>query len=551
MARPQNLKRQRAGDSSEEERPSKKPRSRRERRTPWNYPPGFYDNLSKVCLTRLAVREVDRRNSIAPQPKPSVPAGEYSSDLARFARHGGPDLCHLRGSTYTKHERDNSCYQKDLCEGQELRTAPYRSPYFSGGYLDGRSAPKPIDFDSIKKRISIPRASLSPSQFSESAFLDFDRQNNQAVSENDIMAKVVPTICGNTDIHSQQNIMFTELLPITTDEVTKPQPDLFDGAQIHELDKAFRDDGQIRPMVIPSKHRNVPVANNFFMEVKGPEGNSAVMKRQACYDGAYGARAMHSVQNYGEEEPVYDGNACSFSSAYHNGQLDDRDAFIEGATAFRNTRDLAKEHRDRFIQAANMRARGGIPPAEQDTLTSPAAVHDTALSPSDELFDCQELPESQDVYDDIPFPSFRQASDDDLAARTALPDHPNEDDQQDESQDSLSFGAADRQTNLVTSITSSSRSGTDASSSRVHSKRNRTSHSPPTSYQKKPRRSERNKGEKGKGKASSSSIPDDNDWEWDAKMKAFKSWNKVGWEYWDEEREARKYYDGKKWRWVN
>ncbi|CAG9945544.1 unnamed protein product [Clonostachys rosea f. rosea IK726] len=503
MARPQNLKRQRAGDSSEEERPSKKPRSRRERRTPWNYPPGFYDNLSKVWLTRLALREVDRRNSIAPQPKPSVPAGEYSSDLARFARHGGPDLCHLRG--YPEHSgAATMATQSSASSSRRTQSTKGTTPatkrisakdknfelhlidhhIFPEGYEhpDGRSTPKPIDFDSIKKRISIPRASLSPSQFSESAFRDFRRQHLQAVSENDVMAKVVPTICGNTDIHSQQNIMFTELLPITTDEATKPQPDLFDGAHIHELDKAFRDDGQIRPMVIPSKHRNVPVANNFFLEVKGPEGNSAVMKRQACYDGACGARAMHSVQNYGEEEPVYDGNACSFSSAYHNGQLHlyahhatppaalggsaeyhmtqidgytltgKRDGFIEGATAFRNTRDLAKEHRDRFIQAANMRARGGIPPAEQDTLTSPAAVHDTALSPSDELFDCQELPESQDVYDDIPFPSFGQASDDDLAARTALPDHPNEDDQQDESQDSLSFGAADRQTNLVTSI---------------------------------------------------------------------------------------------------
>ncbi|RMD44046.1 hypothetical protein DV735_g1155, partial [Chaetothyriales sp. CBS 134920] len=339
MARPQNLKRQRADDCSEEERPQKKPR---ERGTPWNYPPGFYDNLSKVWLT-LTLR------------------GLQDTVVQIFA----------------------------IFEGQ-------------------------------------------------------------------------------------QNIVFTELHPITTDEATKPQPDFFDGARIHDLNKAIRDDDQIRPMIVPSKHRNVPVANNFFLEAKGPNGNAAVMERQACYDGAYGTRAIHSLENYSEEAPVYNSNARSFSSTYHAGT---------------GTLQLYAHH-----------------------ATAPAAP---------------------------------------AVSRTALPSYLNEDDQRDESQDSLSFGAADEQTSLVTSFTSSFRSGT-ASNSRVHSKRNRASNSPPVSHQKKSRGSERNKvdQEKGKGRASSSNIPDDNDWEWDAKMEAYKSWNKDRWEYWDEERQARKYYDGKKWRWL-
>lgn len=216
------------------------------------------------------------------------------------------------------------------------------------------------------------------------------------------MTKVVPILCGNTNIHSQQNIMFTELHPITTDEATKAQPDLLDGAHIHELDKAVRDNSRIRPIIIPSKHRNVPVANNFFLEAKGPRGNAAVMQYQACYNGAYGARAIHSLQKYGGEEPVYEGNARSFSSTYHAGtgtlqlyshrvtapaipggqpkyhmnQLNsyaltgNHQTFVEGATAYRNLRDLAKQHRDTFIQVANARARGDIPPTEQDTLAS-------------------------------------------------------------------------------------------------------------------------------------------------------------------------------------
>lgn len=96
-------------------------------------------------------------------------------------------------------------------------------------------------------------------------------------------------------------------------------------------------------------------------------------KRQACLDGAVGARAMHRLQNFGEDAPVYDGNAHTFSSTYHAGtgtlqlyahhvigptateekpkyhmtQLKayaltfDKEAFIHRATALRNARDLA------------------------------------------------------------------------------------------------------------------------------------------------------------------------------------------------------------------
>ncbi|KAH8783453.1 hypothetical protein F5883DRAFT_360602, partial [Diaporthe sp. PMI_573] len=120
---------------------------------------------------------------------------------------------------------------------------------------------------------------------------------------------------------------------------------------------------------------SVPVAPNFFLKAKGPNGSAAVARQQACYDGAYGARAMHS----------YDGNARTYSSTYHAGtgtlqlyahhvtgpttpggrpeyhmtqlrtfgMTDTRDAFVEGATAFRNLRDRAREHRDGFIAAAN------------------------------------------------------------------------------------------------------------------------------------------------------------------------------------------------------
>ncbi|KAL7821013.1 hypothetical protein V8C26DRAFT_426907 [Trichoderma gracile] len=562
MARPQNLKRQRAPDCSEEKRPQKRTKSTRERGTAWNHPPRFYDNLSKVWLTRLALKELDRRNSIAAQSKPSGFAGDYSRDLARFARHGGPDLCHLRGypersgvaTMASRSSASSSLRRTQSTKGTTLTTKRLsaKSKNFEqhlndhGIYLDdGKSEARNID--EIRDRLARRRPSLSPSRFSDGQFAVFRRANRNAVSEHDVMTKVIPTICGNTDIHSQQNILFTELLPITTEDATKPQPDLFDGAHIHELDMGLRADVEISPMILPSKHKNVPVATNFFLEAKGPNGNAVVMQRQACYDGAYGARAMHSLQNYNEEEPEYDGNACTFSSTYHaaTGTLQlyshhitapvtpgarpeyymteidgsyltgSREGFLRGARLLRNARDLAKEFRDRFIRVANARARGDIPPVTQDTLASTEALPDSALSPN-VFFDCQELPESQNSHNTIAVPSICQGSDG-LAPENGNADLATylNDDQQDNSQDSVSLGAADQQTSLVTSFTSSFRSGTDPRGSKGDSKRSRNPNSPPTSHPKKFCPGERIKVDSGKGKdkASSSDMPDDNDGE--------------------------------------
>jgi hypothetical protein len=63
----------------------------------------FYDSLSKVWLTRRALKELDRRTRRAkiPQQPTSTPRQLYreenSKQIQRFARRGGPDLRDLRG----------------------------------------------------------------------------------------------------------------------------------------------------------------------------------------------------------------------------------------------------------------------------------------------------------------------------------------------------------------------------------------------------------------------------------------------------------------------
>jgi hypothetical protein len=59
----------------------------------------------------------------------------------------------------------------------------------------------------------------------------------------------------------------------------------------------------------------------FFLAAKGPDGSLAVAGRQACYDGTLGARGIHSLQNYGKDEPLYNNNAGTIIPIYHGGQL--------------------------------------------------------------------------------------------------------------------------------------------------------------------------------------------------------------------------------------
>jgi hypothetical protein len=82
--------------------PVKKFKSTKKHKSAGNFPPEFYDSLSKVHLTRRALRELDRRNqlksSIRAQVAMPKPIRESTpEELQRFARRGGVELDDLRG----------------------------------------------------------------------------------------------------------------------------------------------------------------------------------------------------------------------------------------------------------------------------------------------------------------------------------------------------------------------------------------------------------------------------------------------------------------------
>ncbi|TFB01190.1 hypothetical protein CCMA1212_007032 [Trichoderma ghanense] len=408
----------------------------------WQYPPEFWDRLSQIPLVHGAIEELDRRSCVRPSyPSPSTESvkdftpAAAARELARFARHGGPDLCNLRGyppppssvqpvdamsspprSRATKSTNPTTLPVTSKTTTTKKSTTPYNRA-FEQHLTDHAIHPtwrsrKP-DLKDTKAALAVSRRSLSPSRFSISMFETFQGHNDRAKDENDVKAHVIPIIMGPTqhDHPMAMGTLFGNLEPLTDGTLAPANPDIYYGTYPEELDRSIR--GELAKIIIPSTMQDKPLAPNLFLEIKGPNGSTAVAARQARYDGALGARAMHALQNYGKGELEFDGNAYAFSSTYHDGTLKiythhitapsapdlrpeyhmtqvntwamtgNIDDFCRGATAFRNARDLAKQHRDRFIQGANTRAsQARTAAAKADIIATEATIAtqaDTAL----------------------------------------------------------------------------------------------------------------------------------------------------------------------------
>ena len=305
------------------------------------------------------------------------------------------------------------------------KTTKTSSPYsgnfeqklIDGGIYPHNRASKPGNIQDIREHMARPRASLSPSRFNEESFEEFTELCEEAANEAGAMADLVPVIAGagRRRFHSNTDVPFTNLAPIVED-VTVPKPDIYDGARPEQIDPRVRDG--LYDHIVPSRTTNLPAAPNFFLEGKSASGRADVARRQACYDGAIGARAMHSLQNYNATEPLYDGKAYSYSSTYHNGtgtlqlygthptkpqiagappeyhmtQIDsyamtgNSRSFREGATAYRNLRDLAQSQRDGFIEQANESTRH-VPSPSTTTADSRTSLSATQEDGSDTSVD--------------------------------------------------------------------------------------------------------------------------------------------------------------------
>ena len=288
--------------------------------------------------------------------------------------------------------------QEDVNVGDT--TSPY-SPAFeqlmidSGVFPDGHggygNAPKPGNIDEILARLQRDQTSVSPSNFTDDDFVRFLDKNDSALTESTVVTRVFPTFLGETHKTTQQDLLFCNLEKITTTESNADaKPDSYDGSPPESLRVGVRD--ELSKYIVPSTTiTTAPCLPNFFVEAEDPSGDPSVVRRQALYDGALGARAMHKLQTYANPKVGHDGKAYTIAMTYSpsNGSLhmyathpgasnisngrtdywqtrlrqfamiDRADRCREGLAAVRNAREWAKEQRDKFIAAANTKADGG------------------------------------------------------------------------------------------------------------------------------------------------------------------------------------------------
>lgn len=392
--------------------PSKKQKSGKPTHRRTEPGPAFWDRLSRVVLSRRALKEFDRRTQVqegtaattASYP-PTLPRGRQLTQLKRFTRRGGPSLDHLRGysrlATVMSVPSDQS-RKRSLASApsgsvsrqsnttKESKTSPYSGDYrqtlIDRKVYPNNRASKPGNWDDIQQRLAQGRASLSPSHFGEAEFEEFVDASERAINESKAMAEVLPMMAGkkHKEHHSANDVLFNRIRPFDK-SLTRAKPDLYDGVPPEKIDRRVRT--ELNDLIVPARRTDRPAAPNFFVEAKSINGRPEVAKLQACHDGAIGARAMHSLQNFGAEEPEYDGNAYSFSVTYHYDTLklyathltapaaadepaeyhmtqikafaltSDCDTYRKGVTHYRNARDMAGEMRHNHIEKANNVAR--------------------------------------------------------------------------------------------------------------------------------------------------------------------------------------------------
>ncbi|PHH66770.1 hypothetical protein CDD81_5902 [Ophiocordyceps australis] len=426
-------------------------------------PASFWDSLSVVPLTRNSLRELTRRHakisrnlrkgrSRGEGRRPIASASNGSSPpvnellncrssachgrIEDFARHGGPDLRDVRGYrslTQPSHNMGSSQFTLGSREGASQSLSSLQpttfsiqytntsSPYDAAfqqhlidnsilplhyQYPDGQLVPEPENLADIRQYISKRRDSLSPPRFSELDFENFKREDTHAIKKTHVISKIFPFITGvNRHPHYRaDNIAFNNLAHLGQIALVAARPDLYYGAHPEQLNLRIRQ--ALGAYIIPSTEIEVPLAPNFFVQVKSPGGSFAAARRQLSYAMALGARGLESLRIYGEGFPDFK-NAhtlgCIFSSgmlsmyASHHGPpstpgapprviitqvgtwalAGDFESFQKGVSAFRNGRDWAKQQGDGAIKAANERAAAGADAA-------PSAYYTPKLS-----FACQ------------------------------------------------------------------------------------------------------------------------------------------------------------------
>ncbi|KAF4449536.1 hypothetical protein F53441_7195 [Fusarium austroafricanum] len=308
--------RKRRADDTQEHNQSKKLGSSDTVHKPLNFPPEFYNNLSKVWLMPRALRELDQRNEKLPPSKSTTGVNLVARSFLRLQDLVSQNLpLPSSGGHYSRDGVPFGLLLKQPADEINQADNTLQGPPHLSSILQIPRRP-PANLNEIRQALKVPRGSLSLSVASKEAFEDFQHKNTTK-SEGTVMRNIIPLIAGDAYIPNEGHLPFTNLASITEDTTVNPNPDFFDGAHPEAVGQGVRE--ALYRIIIPTKKADTPIAPKLFLEAKSSGGSLDVAEGQAILDGAYGTIIMHSLQNRLLDKPMYDDNAYTFTATFLGG----------------------------------------------------------------------------------------------------------------------------------------------------------------------------------------------------------------------------------------
>ncbi|RAH47120.1 uncharacterized protein BO95DRAFT_452140 [Aspergillus brunneoviolaceus CBS 621.78] len=337
----------------------------RRKRRDYHPPPQFWDKLTKLWLTKSALRENNRRilsqsssrtffaesYTFAPDFLRSCPA-TCLQEIRRLSRCGGPDLSDLRHTSI-----GNTTVYDPHFENHLLQNGIYM-PLFR--YPDGSRPPKAKNLAEIRRRMQAPRPSsaLPESTTLDQEYEDFLELNHDAADKQAVVTEVLAVLEGKHRARSQVagGHPFRNMAPLTDGTLASAKPDLYHGARSNQLAPAIQE--QLHKQIRPSSQSNRPA--------KGHHGTRRTATRQAGYDDkAYTIMSTYragTLRIYATHPTRSRSPDCLtdyvMTQIGHYSLIGNPTSYRQGRDAYRNSRDLAEEYRDEIIRQANKRCAG-------------------------------------------------------------------------------------------------------------------------------------------------------------------------------------------------
>lgn len=270
------------------------------------FAPRFWQDLSRIDVTRSAIFEVDARSDadvLARQEDPIPHEGPVPT-LLQFAKRGGPDMSSLcsrptcYGTEYTRRwtrpvdstlarftDVINWSFERHLLD-HNIHTTDSPSDVFPSNFLELQEA---LASPNIDPDTPLPRWT----GLSDAALTVVQRRLQvQRVTDdhhNDFWQGSYPILISWDELDKDKEfVTFRGVTPLTKPYIIGPKPDYFDGVEPEKLHVLLRNNASLRGMINTDGNDSRYVLPNFFIE----EGYQT---QNIIYAGAFGARAMHTL----------------------------------------------------------------------------------------------------------------------------------------------------------------------------------------------------------------------------------------------------------------